>query len=103
MQLQVFAMENKNQQLPIYTLGIWVIKPGKEAAFIDEWTSFAHWMKEYTPGVGQGKLLQDAQNPSRFISMGPWEDMKSIQAWRESEEFKAFVGKAQALCDDFQP
>ena len=92
-------MDNK----PIQTVGIWTIKPGQEAAFIGAWSDFAQWMTKNTPGLGKGYLLQDAQNPSRFISTGAWDSVQAVQMWRESEAFQGFVGKAMPLCDDFQP
>lgn len=94
----------KNKDIKeIYTLGIWQVKPGKAQEFIDEWTSFAHWMKENTSGVGKGHLLRDEKDSLRFISFGPWDHMKSIQKWRDSQEFKDFVVRVNELCDDFQP
>jgi heme-degrading monooxygenase HmoA len=86
-----------------YTLGIWLVKPGKETEFVSEWASFAKWTAENVAGSGKGHLLQDEKNSSRFISFGSWENEKQIQQWRESTAFKDFVAKAKTLCDDFQP
>lgn len=94
-------MESKDK--PIYTIGIWTTKPGNEAAFISVWADFAQWMSKHTSGAGKGYLLQDAQNPSKFVSMGGWDDTGSIQTWRDSEEFKTFAGKAMMLCQHFEP
>jgi heme-degrading monooxygenase HmoA len=94
-------METKNPS--VYTLGTWTIKAGKESTFVSLWTSFAQWMNEHTSGLGKGHLLQDAQNPAKFISIGSWDDVQSIQAWRDSDAFRKFVGDAMPLCDDFQP
>src|ERR1051325_3721428 len=92
-----------NTQKPAYTFGIWIIKSGHEKDFIHEWTTFADWMNKNTPGLGKGFLLQDEKNPLRFISLGSWESENVIQNWRESKEFKEFVGKVMPWCDDFQP
>ncbi len=93
----------ENQQNEIYTLGIWLAKPGHEKELISEWTAFARWINKNIPGAGKAYFLQDGKNPLRFISFGPWDSEATIQAWRESNEFKAFVAKAMQLCDDFQP
>ena len=90
-----------NNQL--YTLGTWVAKPGKEQEFIKLWTSFAAWTAKNFKGAGKGHLLQDENNPLRFVSFGPWDGPASVQHWRESEEFRTFVGDAGNLLDEFQP
>jgi heme-degrading monooxygenase HmoA len=95
-------MENKDSK-SIYTLGIWVVKSGNETAFINEWTSFANWTSKNISGAGKGYLLQDKNNPIRFISFGPWDNEKSIENWRNRNEFEDFVSKVKVLCDDFQP
>ncbi len=86
-----------------YTLGHWTVKPGSEKAFIEEWTAFARWTAKAQPGAGKGVLLQDAKEPQKFISFGPWKNMESIAAWRETPEFKAFAAKVPGLCEEFQP
>jgi heme-degrading monooxygenase HmoA len=87
----------------IYTVGTWIVHPGKENEFIREWTRFAQWTGKNIPGSSKGYLLQDDKNPLRFISFGSWSDTEAIQTWRESKEFKNFVGTIQELCSDFQP
>lgn len=96
-------MENNKELKKIYTLGVWTVKPEKEAEFISEWTSFANWTSNNISGPGKAYLLQDEKNSLRFISFGPWDNEKSIEGWRESNEFRNFVTKAKDLCVDFQP
>lgn len=92
-----------NRMQQPYTVGIWTVKPGKETAFIDEWTTFARWTARNQPGAGMGYLLQDSLNPLQFISYGPWDDTAAIDAWRHRAEFRAFAERAKELCDEFQP
>ncbi len=87
----------------LWTLGIWLTQSGQEDAFQTAWTEFAQWTAEHQPGALEAYLLQDPQQPQRFFSFGPWESSEAIQAWRESPEFGAFVGKVTQLCDNFQP
>lgn len=96
-------MKNAEETKEIYTLGIWTVKPGNEKEFIKEWTDFANWSVENVSGPGKAYLLRDERDSLRFISFGPWDHESSIQKWRETEEFKNFVKKANSLCDDFQP
>lgn len=92
-----------NKTKDIYTLGIWTVKPENETEFIKEWTEFANWTDKNIAGPGNAYLLQDEKNHLRFISFGSWDNERSIQEWRESNEFKSFVAKVKNLCDDFQP
>ncbi len=87
----------------LFTVGIWMVKPGNEAIFISAWERFARWTSENQPGALLGTLLQDAENPQRFISYGPWRDVENIKIWRNTAEFKAFAAKAKELCESFQP
>jgi heme-degrading monooxygenase HmoA len=87
----------------LYTCGFWKVKPGHTDTFIQAWGDFARWSAENHPGVGQGRLLQDADKSDEFLSFGPWQSEDHIQAWRDSVEFKDFVERARQLCESFQP
>jgi quinol monooxygenase YgiN len=89
--------------LDIYTLGIWMVKPGKAEEFINEWTLFAQWTSNNVPSAGKAHLLRDEKDPLRFISFGSWKDEEAIQKWRSSEKFIDFATKIKDLCQDFQP
>jgi len=87
----------------IYTVGIWMIKPGKENEFVSKWSSFADWTKKNISDVGTGRLLQDTKDPLKFISFGDWQSEVVIQNWRNSDAFKNFVDSVKDICQDFQP
>ena len=87
----------------VYTFGLWSVKPGMESVFAAAWEAFATWSVEHVDGAIEADLLQDALKPQLFISIGPWKDAASIQAWRDLPEFKAFVAQARELCSDLQP
>jgi hypothetical protein len=61
----------------VYTLGIWTVKPGKEAAFIKSWDDFAVWTSMNQQGVQNAVLVQDAENPQKFLSFWPWQDKEA--------------------------
>ena len=87
----------------LYTHGIWTVKSGSESAFISLWAGFANWTARTQPGlVSSAVLLQDRDDPQRFVSFGPWDDEASIKAWRGMPEFTAFFAKAKELCEDTQ-
>ena len=87
----------------LYTAGIWTVRQGKEADFITVWEQFARWTAEHQPGAAQAYILQDIAHPQRFLTFGPWQSIEEIEAWRSTDEFRAFVGRAHELCEHFQP
>ncbi len=87
----------------LYTLGMWTVKPGNEAAFAKAWGEFAQWTALHQEGAGTAVLVQDADDPLRFISFGPWKDREAVMAWRDSPEFKRAFGTFRELCTEIQP
>lgn len=87
----------------VYTMGLWSVKPGNEAALIAAWEKFAKWSAENQPGAMEAVLLQDLEQPRRFVSIGPWEDAEKVRAWRQRPEFQAFFSRAKELCEEIQP
>jgi heme-degrading monooxygenase HmoA len=87
----------------IYTLGIWMVKPGSETAFIKDWDSFAQWTSKNQKGALTAVLVQDAENPQKFISFGPWQDKDAAMQWRNTPEFKRAFVTFRELCSEIQP
>jgi heme-degrading monooxygenase HmoA len=85
-------MEKSNQA---FTTGVWNVKNGKEKEFIKEWAEFAKWSSN--SGNATAQLLQDTDNPSRFISIGKWNNTDEIQKWLEKSEFKDAMLKISNL------
>lgn len=79
-----------------FTTNVWKVQKGKEKEFIKEWTQFANWSSR-AAGASTGRLMQDAQDPTRFISVGEWESEDSIRKWGELPEFKEFMSKFSEL------
>jgi heme-degrading monooxygenase HmoA len=87
----------------LYTLGEWIVKPGREDAFVEAWREMAQWTAdEFAPGA-TAVLVRDRSNPSRFVSFGPWDSDELVSAWRESEGFASRVGRIRELLDRFEP
>ena len=87
----------------IYAAGIWQVRPGNEQAFIETWEEFSAWTALHQRGSGYGNLLQDIENPSRFISYGPWDSVESVRAWRQQPEFRKAIARFLDLCDQITP
>jgi heme-degrading monooxygenase HmoA len=85
-----------------YTQGIWTVKPGRSEEFIAAWAEFADWTSQNAAGAGQAKLLRDRDDPDRFISIGPWESLEAIEAWRKLEGWGSRVAKIRDLLDGFE-
>ena len=85
-----------------YTSTTWVVKPGQEDEFVRRWTEFAEW------SAGQGlaasaMLLRDVDEPTRFVSFGPWEDIQMIWRWRGQTGFQERVASLQEVLVSFEP
>ncbi len=93
-------MDETNQR---FSVGIWLVKPGKETEFILAWSDFAKWTFDQNLGSPEVHLLQDLQQQRRFISFRPWESIQKIEAWRKLPEFRAFFAKAKEMCDEIMP
>jgi heme-degrading monooxygenase HmoA len=94
---------NQTEMEVLYTLGIWTTLPGKEEEFMKAWKEFAKWTQIHLHGSGTAQLLQDVDQPQRFISLGPWDNRESIQEWRASPEFKNAVLTFRQLCTEIKP
>jgi heme-degrading monooxygenase HmoA len=87
----------------VYTLGIWTVNPGSETAFIKAWDTFAQWTSKNQKGAQTAVLVQDADNPQKFISFGPWQDIDAALQWRNTPEFKQAFATFRKLCSEIQP
>ena len=85
-----------------YTHGTWIVKPGEEDAFVQEWTSFVTWASEMD-GSGTFRLVRDTDQPQRYMSFAPWENNEAQAAWKSLPEFRERIGRVRAHCDDFTP
>jgi heme-degrading monooxygenase HmoA len=85
-----------------YSSGNWLIQEGKKEDFIARWTNFAQWSLENAPGVESAVLVQDSDNPRRFLSLGAWVDEEAMSAWRQRPEFQELLGACRELCEEFE-
>jgi quinol monooxygenase YgiN len=89
--------------IPHFSLGIWLIKPGKENEFIKLFQNFAEQIFDRNLGAIEVYLLQDIQQPGRIITSGPWESLQKIDEWRKLPEFREFFAKAKELSLEVTP
>ena len=89
----------------VYTLGVWRVKPGNEAAFIAAWKDLgAIFLRlPQPPEAGTGTLIQSLTNPSLFYSFGPWKSLDDVQAMREDVTAQDGIARLWALCTEATP
>lgn len=86
----------------VYTLGIWLVKPGHEEDFVKAWKDMAHRTNEDYPG-GRALLMRDRDVPNRFISTGPWESPEQVEQWRASAAFTDGLASVRDIIEHFEP
>jgi heme-degrading monooxygenase HmoA len=84
-----------------YTSGEWHVKPGREDEFVKEWYELARWTVDNVRGASWARLLRDREQPTRFVSIGPWDDDEAIGEWRSHPVFKERIGRLRELVERF--
>ncbi len=87
----------------VYTLGVWKVKPGQEAAFIAAWKALAEIFGKLEHPPGTGTLIQSVSDPALFYSFGPWKRMEDIQAMRNDPQAQAGIQRVIDLCTEATP
>ena len=86
-----------------YTSAVWVVKPGEEDDFIAAWKEFAVTGRDAPGCVGTIRLVRDVDDPTRFMSFGPWESFEAQRDWKATEEFREGMARARRHVADFSP
>jgi heme-degrading monooxygenase HmoA len=88
----------------LYTHGRWVVKEGQQERFQAAWQELADWTNAEISGAvaGEARLLQDLDDPTLFLSFGPWDSLDAILAWRADPGFKERVGHIRELLVSFE-
>lgn len=88
--------------MSVYTLGIWLVHPGRENDFVQAWRDLARKTQEDFPHAN-AVLMHDRDVPNRFISTGPWESIEQIEQWRTSMMYKQALESMHGLLEHFEP
>lgn len=86
----------------LVTNGVWRVRSGHEAEFIQEWTDFAQWAATM-PGADTLRLACDHADPQRYLSFAPWRDADAAHAWKQTPEFRQRIAQVLQYVEDFQP
>ena len=93
-------MEDIGQQ---FRLGIWAVKPEKRAEFIDAWYTSNEWLSQRLPNERGAVLLEDTDDPTRFVSYAPISDPEVVIELMSVTEFQALWAEVMQFCDDVTP
>jgi heme-degrading monooxygenase HmoA len=85
-----------------YSSANWLVKEGSADEFVSRWTAFVEWSFKNAPGLESGLLVQDSDNPRRFLSLGAWDTAEAMQAWRQMPVFQELFEGCRELCDEGQ-
>ena len=85
-----------------YTTGTWRPRAGKEREFVEAWAAFAGWASTM-PGCGTLQLARDLGDGGRFVSLGDWQSLEAVRAWKSSSEFKERIAQVLQHVDEFKP
>ncbi|MGA8988295.1 putative quinol monooxygenase [Aeromicrobium sp.] len=88
--------------MAVYTLGIWRVKTGHENDFVAAWKKLADRTRADLPQA-TATLLRDREDPSLFVSSGPWESVEQVDAWRSSSAFTSSIAAIREHVEDFEP
>jgi hypothetical protein len=87
----------------VYTSADWLIHDGRQDEFVAAWTAFVDWSLEQGSGALGGMLLQDASDPRRFISVGPWRSAEEAQAFFTDPQLQERSAVFEELAELFEP
>jgi quinol monooxygenase YgiN len=86
-----------------YTYCVWIVKPGREDDFVAGWRELAEWTAATSPGARICRLLQDEDQPLRFMSIGSWDDKDAIASSRSQLGFQERIAKLRETLETFTP
>jgi len=85
-----------------YSSGEWSVQAGSEEEFIERWTTFIEWSLDNAPGAESFVLVQNMEVPSKFLSLGAWENQDAQEAWRGMPRMQELFGQCRELCEEFE-
>lgn len=86
-----------------FTAADWVIHDGRQDEFVRAWTGFVEWSLEGESGALGGMLLQDASDPTRFVSIGPWTSSEAARSFFTDPGLEERSRPFRELAERFEP
>ncbi len=85
-----------------YSSGEWSVRAGSEEEFVDRWTMFIEWSLDNAEGAASFVLVRSMEEPSKFLSLGAWENQEAQEAWRKMPRMQELLGQCRELCEEFE-
>jgi heme-degrading monooxygenase HmoA len=86
----------------IYTTGTWKPNQGREKEFVEEWAGLAGWASGMA-GAGTLRLARDIRDADVFVSLGEWESIDAVRAWKAAREFRGRMARVLQHVAAFEP
>ncbi|MDW5563738.1 MAG: hypothetical protein SA339_10975 [Methanomassiliicoccus sp.] len=93
----------ENSEWRHYSIGSWIIKPGREEEFKSAWNDFAQWTAEARTAASEGVLVQDTEDSRLFYCFWPFKSEEAIKQWRSDIMFRQHMMRMRAYCDSCHP
>ena len=85
-----------------YSQTTWIVKPGLEDEFVRRWQELAAWSA--LQGLrASAKLFRDIEEPTHFLSFGPWESLDAIRRWRSDPGFHERMALLAEVVEHLEP
>jgi heme-degrading monooxygenase HmoA len=85
----------------VWTHGVWRVKPGREEEFVDLWRQMAREGMATLETVEPPTLLRDHDEPTEFVSFGPWPNLEEVDRFRSSDAFRNGQARLRDLLESF--
>lgn len=86
-----------------YTLAMYRVRAGEEAAFLEAWDALAATFSSLPDPPLWGTLLRHRSDRTLFYSFGPWRSAAHVQAMRENAEAGEAFARLRPLCEELTP
>jgi hypothetical protein len=93
-------MKNIGQR---YRLGIWTVNAGNIPEFIEAWQSSSEWIAQNLHDDGEAVLLQDIDDPRKFVSFAFATNLDKAEEVMSRTEFQELWSDVMALCEEVKP
>jgi heme-degrading monooxygenase HmoA len=86
----------------VFTLGRWIVVPGREDDFVLAWTELASRASGLA-GSYPPTLLRDRERPNVFVTFGAFDSVEDVERFRASEDFAEGVARIRPMLESFEP
>lgn len=87
-----------------FTLAVFRVEAGQRAAFKQAWAALCTaFLRLPDPPAGPMSLIQSADDPELFQSLGPWHSTNDIEAMRTDPQIVPLMQAMMSHCKEGKP